>query len=51
MVLQPGQSTTLSMSFMMHGDMGGFHDFRVHLPNNDPAWAERTLTVLSNWAP
>jgi hypothetical protein len=51
MALQPGQTTTLSMSFMMHGDMGGLHDFRVHLPNNDPAWAGQTLTVLSNWVP
>ena len=33
----------------MHGDMGGFHDFRVHLPNNDPQQPDRTLTVLSNW--
>jgi hypothetical protein len=32
MVLKPGQKTTLSMQFMMHGDMGGKHDFRVHLP-------------------
>jgi hypothetical protein len=34
---------------MMHGDMGGLHDFRVHLPTSDPAWGNRTLTVLSNW--
>jgi len=51
MVVQPGQSTTLYMSFMMHGDMGGAHDFRVHLPTNDPAQPDRTLTVLSNWVP
>ena len=51
MVLQPGQSTTLSLKFMMHGDMGGKHNFRVHLPNDDPEQAARTLTVLSNWVP
>ena len=51
MVLQPGQTTTLYMRFMMHGDMGGPHNFRVHLPNNDPERAEQTLTVLSNWVP
>jgi hypothetical protein len=51
MVLQPGQRTTLSMEFMMHGDMGGTHDFRVHLPTNDPEQPDRTLTVLSNWVP
>jgi hypothetical protein len=51
MVLEPGQVTTLSMEFMMHGDMGGLHDFRVHLMTNDPSEPERTLTVLSNWVP
>jgi hypothetical protein len=51
MVLKPGESTTLSMQFMMHGNMGGMHDFRVHLPNNDTAWGAKTLTVLSNWVP
>jgi hypothetical protein len=45
----PGQKTTLSMSFMMHGDMGGKHNFRVHLPTNDPKQPDKTLTVLSNW--
>jgi hypothetical protein len=49
MALQPGQSTTLSMEFMMHGDMGGMHDFRVHLPSNDPSKPDLILTVLSNW--
>lgn len=51
MVLQPGERTTLSMAFMMHGDMGGLHDFRVHLLTNDPAQSDRTLQVLSNWVP
>jgi len=51
MVLQPGETTTLSMEFTMPEGMGGFHDFRVHLPNNDPAQADKTLTVLSNWVP
>jgi hypothetical protein len=49
MTLNPGQKTTLSMQFMMHGDMGGLHDFRVHLPTNDPQQADKTLQVLSNW--
>ena len=51
MVLKPGETTTLSMQFMMHGDMGGVHDFRVHLPSNDAAWGDKTLAVLSNWVP
>jgi hypothetical protein len=49
MALKPGESATLSMDFSMHGDMKGLHDFRVHLPNNDPQQPDRTLTVLSNW--
>ncbi len=49
MVLNPGQTTTLSMQFMMHGDMGGKHNFRVHLMTNDPKQSDKTLTVLSNW--
>ncbi|MEM5773901.1 MAG: hypothetical protein AAGU05_02785 [Anaerolineaceae bacterium] len=51
MTLQPGETTTVSMQFMMHGDMGGPHDFRLHLPNNDPEQGGLTLTVLSNWVP
>jgi len=51
MVLNPGETTTLSMQFMMHGDMGGRHDFRVHLMTNDPDESEKTLAVLSNWVP
>jgi hypothetical protein len=51
MVLKPGESTTLSMEFMMHGDMGGKHDFRLRLPSNDPQAASRELVVLSNWVP
>jgi hypothetical protein len=51
MVIPPGATTTLSMQFMMHGDMGGLHDFRVHLPTNDRTQPDFTLTVLSNWVP
>ena len=49
MTLQPGQKTTVSMSFMMHGDMGGPHDFRVHLITNDPGQSDKIVQVLSNW--
>jgi hypothetical protein len=51
MVLQPGESTTVSMEFMMHGDMGGMHNFRLHLLTNDPDQPDQTTTVLSNWLP
>jgi hypothetical protein len=49
MTLQPGQSTQVSLTFTMTPGMGGPHDFRVHLPTNDPAWKDRTLAVLSDW--
>ncbi len=49
MVLDPGQTTTVSIQFMMHGDMGGKHDFRMHLMTNDPKQTDKTVEVLSNW--
>ena len=49
MVLQPGESTRVSMEFMMHGDMGGRHNFRLHLVTNDPTQPDRQVNVLSNW--
>ena len=51
MSLKPGESTTLSVSFMMHGDMGGKHNFRVHVSNNDTAGSTQSATILSNWLP
>jgi len=51
MVIQPGASTRLSMQFMMHGDMGGRHNFLVHVMTNDPTQPDLGLTVLSNWVP
>jgi hypothetical protein len=51
MTLNPGESTTVSMEFLMHGEMGGKHDFRVHLPTNDPTKPDEVLTVLSDWVP
>ncbi len=49
MVIQPGASTRLSMQFMMHGDMGGRHNFLVHVMTNDPDQPDGQMTVLSNW--
>lgn len=51
MTLNPGQTTKLSMQFMMHGSMGGKHLFRVHVKTNDPAQQEQTFDVASNWVP
>ena len=51
MALKPGEQTTLSMQFMMHEGMEGMHDFRVHIPTNDPNNSNKELVVLSNWVP
>ncbi|MDH5371512.1 MAG: hypothetical protein OEX97_01065 [Acidimicrobiia bacterium] len=49
MVLNPGESTTVAVSFTMHAGMDGPHDFRLHLPTNDPAEPDREIVILSNW--
>ncbi len=49
MTLNPGQKTTLSVEMIMHGAMGGKHDFRVHLKTNDLTKSDYTVDVLSNW--
>jgi hypothetical protein len=51
MVLRPGERTIVAMEFMMHSDMGGVHDFRLHLVSNDPSQPDMTVTILSNWVP
>jgi hypothetical protein len=51
MVLKPGESTVVSMEYMMHGDMGGKHDFRLHLITNDPTQPDQVVQVVSNWVP
>jgi hypothetical protein len=49
MAINPGESTTITMDIFMHGDMGGMHNFRLHLPTNDPAQPDKTVSILSNW--
>jgi hypothetical protein len=52
MVLQPGESTTVTSStFMMHAGMDGPHEFRVHLMTNDPAISDKEIRIFSNWVP
>ena len=51
MTLNPGETTSLVLQFMMHGGMGGKHLFRVHVKTNDPTQPEKTLDVASNWVP
>jgi hypothetical protein len=47
--LEPGQEATISLRFTMHEMMGGPHEFRVHVPTNDPTQPMIVLTILSNW--
>lgn len=47
--LKPGEQTIVSFSMMMHEGMGGYHDFRVHLPTTDPGQHDKTVQILSNW--
>jgi hypothetical protein len=49
MAIKPGESTTISMEFFMHGAMGGLHNFSLHLPTNDPADPDKIVTILSDW--
>jgi hypothetical protein len=51
MVLQPGESTNISMEYLMHGDMGGPHDFRLQLVTNDPTEPKKEIKITSNWVP
>jgi hypothetical protein len=51
MVIKPGDSTLVSMDYLMHDEMGGKHDFRLILRTNDPAEPIKEVQVLSNWVP
>jgi len=35
----------------MHGDMGGYHDFRLKLLTNDRQEPVQEVKILSNWIP
>jgi hypothetical protein len=47
--IEPGETATISLRFTMHEMMGGQHEFRVHVPTNDPDQPLIPLTILSNW--
>lgn len=49
LTLKPGEGTLVRMDFFMHGDMGGEHNFQLHLPTNDSVEPDKTITILSNW--
>ncbi len=47
--LNPGEEATVSTRFMMHGDMGGKHDFLAHILTDDPTEPDKQVRILSNW--
>jgi hypothetical protein len=51
MALKPGESTVITLEYLMHGDMGGRHDFRLRLLTNDKTQPEQEVQILSNWVP
>ncbi|HEY3289823.1 MAG TPA: hypothetical protein VGK87_06825 [Anaerolineae bacterium] len=51
MTLNPGETTKLTLQFMMHEGMSGKHLFRVHIKTNDASQPDHTLDVASNWIP
>jgi len=49
LTIKPGYQATVTYRSMMHGNMGGPHEFRLHLHTNDPEEPEKVLTVRANW--
>ena len=49
LTLDPGESTSVVAQFFMHGEMGGRHNFQMHLVTNDPLEPDKTVSILSNW--
>jgi hypothetical protein len=47
--LNPGDEATVSMSFMMDGDMVGQHEFLAHIMTDDPVQPDKQVRILSNW--
>lgn len=33
----------------MHDQMGGMHNFSLHLVTNDPTEPDKIVSILSNW--
>ncbi len=47
--IYPGDEATVSMSFMMDGDMVGQHEFLAHIMTDDPVEPDKQVRILSNW--
>ena len=44
MIIQPGESTTVSLLFTVHDGMGGAYEFVVPLRTDEPERPERALS-------
>ena len=49
--VQPGGSTTISISFSMHDGMGGPHHFDLVVDTSDPVEPQQTVSVLAEYPP
>jgi hypothetical protein len=47
--LNPGGEATVSMRFMMDGEMVGPHEFLAHIMTDDPVEPDKQVRILSNW--
>jgi hypothetical protein len=49
--IEPGKSSSLTLTFSMPAGMGGVYELLVRLRTNDPSAPERPLIVRSFWGP
>jgi hypothetical protein len=47
--IAPGESTTVTVSMLMHKGMGGMHLFEVTVNSNDPAPAADKVSLRANY--
>jgi len=47
--IEPGESTTVTVSMLMHKGMGGQHLFEVTIKSNDPSPAVSKVSVRANY--
>lgn len=47
--IEPGKSTSVSVSFSMHEGMGGQHTFQLIVDSNDPVQPRQTVEVKAKY--
>jgi hypothetical protein len=48
-IIRPGEEATVTIQFMMHEGMGGYHNFLAHVLTDDPVEPDKQVRILSNW--